>query len=147
MRQSAHRRQNEVICLMDKRRQENQRVRDQLLAALIEFAGRKDWSKVTVTELTDKLGVSLVTIRQDLKKLEERGVLKRTHGGAVPVVTGYDISTRMWNHYEDKLRIAQAAARASSSSSASTRSTPISCWRSTTRRRVRRCSTSSPIAR
>ena len=76
--------------------------------AIIDLLQTQD--KVTVTELTDKLGVSLVTIRQDLKKLEERGVLKRTHGGAVPVVSGYDISTRMWNHYEDKLRIAQAAA-------------------------------------
>lgn len=76
--------------------------------AIIDLLQTHD--KVTVTELTDHLGVSLVTIRQDLKKLEERGVLKRTHGGAVPVVSGYDISTRMWNHYEDKLRIAQAAA-------------------------------------
>jgi len=76
--------------------------------AIIDLLQTRD--KVTVAELTDRLGVSLVTIRQDLKKLEERGVLKRTHGGAVPVVNGYDISTRMWNHYEAKLRIAQAAA-------------------------------------
>ena len=76
--------------------------------AIIDMLQTQD--KVSVTELTDALGVSLVTVRQDLKKLEERGVLKRTHGGAVPVVSGYDISTRMWNHYEAKLRIAQAAA-------------------------------------
>ena len=76
--------------------------------AIIDMLQTQD--KVSVTELTDALGVSLVTVRQDLKKLEERGVLKRTHGGAVPVVSGYDICTRMWNHYEAKLRIAQAAA-------------------------------------
>ena len=35
---------------MDKRKVANQQVKDRLLAALREFAGRKDWSKVTVTE-------------------------------------------------------------------------------------------------
>ena len=34
---------------MDKRKVANQQVKDRLLAALVEFAGRKDWSKVTVT--------------------------------------------------------------------------------------------------
>lgn len=71
MRQSAHRRQNEVICLMDKRRQENQRVRDQLLAALIEFAGRKDWSKVTVTELVKQAGVARASFYRNFSSVEE----------------------------------------------------------------------------
>ena len=66
--------------------------------------------KVSVSELTQLFGVSLVTVRQDLKKLEDQGVLKRTHGGAIPVDNGYDTSTRMWNNYEQKLRIAQRAA-------------------------------------
>ena len=66
--------------------------------------------KVSVSELTQRFGVSLVTVRQDLKKLEDQGVLKRTHGGAIPVDNGYDTSTRMWNNYEQKLRIAQRAA-------------------------------------
>ena len=63
--------------------------------------------KVSVSELTQRFGVSLVTVRQDLKKMEDQGVLKRTHGGAIPVDNGYDTSTRMWNNYEQKLRIAQ----------------------------------------
>lgn len=67
-------------------------------------------AKVNVSELTQRFGVSLVTVRQDLKKLEDQGVLKRTHGGAVSVDNGYDTSTRMWNNYEQKLRIAQRAA-------------------------------------
>ena len=66
--------------------------------------------KVSVSELTAEFGVSLVTVRQDLKKLEDQGVLKRTHGGAVAVDTGYDTSTRMWNNYEKKQRIVQRAA-------------------------------------
>ena len=41
--------------------------------------------RVSVSELTQRFGVSLVTVRQDLKKLEDQGVLKRTHGGAMIV--------------------------------------------------------------
>ncbi|MBT3274808.1 MAG: DeoR/GlpR transcriptional regulator [Spirochaetales bacterium] len=37
---------------------------------------------VTVQELTERLGVSEVTIRKDLTILEEMGALLRTHGGA-----------------------------------------------------------------
>ena len=66
--------------------------------------------KVSVSELTAEFGVSLVTVRQALKKLEDQGVLKRTHGGAVAVDNGYDTSTRMWNNYEKKQRIVQRAA-------------------------------------
>ncbi len=39
--------------------------------------------KVRVEELSRELGVSLPTIRADLSRLEERGVLRRTHGGAL----------------------------------------------------------------
>lgn len=66
--------------------------------------------KVSVSELTEEFGVSLVTVRQDLKRLEDQGVLKRTHGGAIAVDNGYDTSTRMWNNYEKKKRIVQRAA-------------------------------------
>lgn len=38
---------------------------------------------VTVVELSDKFSVSEETIRRDLKALENEGVAKRTHGGAV----------------------------------------------------------------
>jgi len=37
---------------------------------------------VSVDELRTKLDVSVVTIRRDLNLLEERGLLRRTHGGA-----------------------------------------------------------------
>ncbi len=38
---------------------------------------------ISVTELSAEFGVSEMTIRRDLARLEERGVLRRTHGGAV----------------------------------------------------------------
>ena len=41
---------------------------------------------VTVVELSKQLAVSEVTIRSDLRNLEERGLLNRIHGGAVPSI-------------------------------------------------------------
>jgi DeoR/GlpR family transcriptional regulator of sugar metabolism len=37
----------------------------------------------TISELTDGLGVSEATVRRDLQSLEEKGKVKRVHGGAV----------------------------------------------------------------
>ena len=42
-----------------------------------------DQERVSVTELSKRFDVSTVTVRNDLTKLEERGQLVRTHGGAV----------------------------------------------------------------
>lgn len=56
---------------MDKRKIANQRVKDRLLAALIEFAGQKDWSKVTVTELIEKSGVARASFYRNFKSVEE----------------------------------------------------------------------------
>jgi DeoR/GlpR family transcriptional regulator of sugar metabolism len=39
--------------------------------------------QATVAELSDKLNVSEVTVRRDLQELAERGLLLRSHGGAV----------------------------------------------------------------
>lgn len=36
-----------------------------------------------LTELCDDLSVSISTVRRDLEALEERGLVKRTHGGAI----------------------------------------------------------------
>lgn len=38
---------------------------------------------VRVSALSEALGVSEITIRRDLEKLEEQGLLERTHGGAI----------------------------------------------------------------
>ncbi len=39
--------------------------------------------RVSIAELTEQLGVTAVTIREDLKHLEELGLLTRTRGGAL----------------------------------------------------------------
>lgn len=41
-------------------------------------------NKVVANDLSVKLNVSIDTIRRDLSLLEENGLLKRTHGGAIP---------------------------------------------------------------
>jgi DeoR family transcriptional regulator, fructose operon transcriptional repressor len=68
---------------------------------------------VRVSTLSEQIGVSEVTIRRDLEALERRGILERTHGGAV-------LTQRMRaepayveaisSNPEAKRRIAQAAA-------------------------------------
>jgi len=69
-----------------------------------------DGHKISVNELSEKLEVSQATIRQDLTFLENKGFLKRIHGGAV-LDESDDISHRMGINYESKLKIAVAAAR------------------------------------
>src|SRR6185437_11209460 len=39
--------------------------------------------EVTVAELSERLNVTGKTIREDLAKLEEKGLLQRVHGGAM----------------------------------------------------------------
>ena len=67
-----------------------------------------DKRKVAVNTLSEKLDVSQATIRQDLTLLENKGFLKRVHGGAIFDETD-DISDRMGVNYEEKLSIAIAA--------------------------------------
>jgi len=64
--------------------------------------------KVEVSVLAEELGVSKVTMRKDLDRLEERGLIKREHGYAVlQMIT--DIQSRLAYHYETKRRIAEKA--------------------------------------
>ena len=56
---------------MDKRKIANQQVKDRLLAALIDFAGQKDWSKVTATELITRSGVARASFYRNFKSVEE----------------------------------------------------------------------------
>lgn len=56
---------------MDKRKAANQRVKDALFSALIEFAGHKDWSKLTVTELIQKSGVARASFYRNFKSVED----------------------------------------------------------------------------
>ncbi len=71
--------------------------------------------RVTVKELSAELQVSTVTIRQDLRALEEAGLLDRTHGGAVvrtkaaPLLE-LSFNVRRTKRQDQKTVIAQVAA-------------------------------------
>ncbi|PKM51663.1 MAG: DeoR family transcriptional regulator [Firmicutes bacterium HGW-Firmicutes-7] len=65
--------------------------------------------KINVSSLSKELGVSQVTIRQDLRTLENNGMLKRFHGGAMPV-SDDDMMKRLSFNFEVKTAIAQEAA-------------------------------------
>ncbi|WP_215701525.1 TetR/AcrR family transcriptional regulator [Clostridium sp. MCC353] len=56
---------------MDKRKTANKGVKDRLFSALVEFAGQKDWSKLTVTELIKKSGVARASFYRNFKSVEE----------------------------------------------------------------------------
>ena len=50
--------------------------------------------KVLVPQLCRQFSVSPATIRNDLNDLEARGLLRRTHGGAIPLSrTGLELTT------------------------------------------------------
>ncbi len=66
-------------------------------------------NKIEVAILSEKLGVSQVTIRKDLDELEKKGIIKREHGFAVLCSTD-DINGRIAYHYETKWEIAKKAA-------------------------------------
>jgi DeoR/GlpR family transcriptional regulator of sugar metabolism len=66
-----------------------------------------------VADLSDKLGVSVVTIRKDLEAMESEGLLSRNHGGAVKnalSLGGADYEGRKRIKSDEKKKIAAAAA-------------------------------------
>ena len=61
---------------------------------------------MTVAEVESRFGVSSMTARRDLAELERRGVVRRTHGGAVlPTVSAHEDS------FARRLKVAQPAKR------------------------------------
>jgi len=82
--------------------------RRQEILRQIEQAGR-----ASVTELSQALGVSEVTIRADLQALADRKLLIRTHGGAIPAdhrLHELALAMRRQRQVQEKSRIGQAAA-------------------------------------
>ncbi len=77
--------------------------REQAMVALISERG-----SLSVVDLSEKFGISTVTVRSDLKSLEARGLLTRTRGGAVPALHR-GILERQSERMEEKIRIAKAA--------------------------------------
>lgn len=65
--------------------------------------------RLEVSLLSEKLGVSQVTVRKDLDALEGRGIIKREHGFAL-LRSEDDINGRIAYHYEEKRKIAARAA-------------------------------------
>jgi DeoR/GlpR family transcriptional regulator of sugar metabolism len=73
----------------------------------------KERQAVRVSTLSEDLGVSGMTIRRDLKRLEVEGVLVRTHGGAIlkrHLVEESLYVERAATRAEEKRRIAESAA-------------------------------------
>lgn len=68
--------------------------------------------RVEVGSLASSLGVTPETVRRDLSLLERRGIIRRTHGGAVPVerlLPERGVSERVGAMVSEKQRIAKAA--------------------------------------
>jgi DeoR family transcriptional regulator of aga operon len=69
---------------------------------------------VNVNELSEEFNVSLVTIRKDLKQLEEKKLLFRSHGKAIPAnpyITEHPVNVKKNIHAKEKNKIAIAAAK------------------------------------
>ncbi|MBI9099509.1 MAG: DeoR/GlpR transcriptional regulator [Spirochaetaceae bacterium] len=79
---------------------------DKILSLLQNFR------QISVVDLTERLGVSQVTIRKDLTTLEEQGLILRSHGGArlaQAMNQVSTVSTRKEEFYDQKDRITSKA--------------------------------------
>ncbi|MGA8731325.1 MAG: transcriptional repressor AgaR [Terracidiphilus sp.] len=94
-------RRNGSDMLIDERRRH--------MLAKIEREGR-----ALVSELSEELGISRITIRKDLDYLESKGLLQRTHGGALPTqgsaLLDPSLREKEQKQLKEKQRIAVAAA-------------------------------------
>jgi DeoR family transcriptional regulator of aga operon len=90
------------LMLIDERRQ--------LILSLIQNHGR-----VLVGELSRTLGISQITIRKDLEYLQSKGLVHRTHGGALRIQSSalFDpsLQEKQSQHSQEKQRIAAAAVK------------------------------------
>lgn len=84
---------------------------------ILESLLQRDY--ISVVELSEILNVSRATVRKDLDRLERQGVLRRTHGGAMPMepmfyepfLTDPTFAENQTRHIEEKRAIGLAAAR------------------------------------
>ncbi len=82
--------------------------RRQAILRLLQEQGR-----VMVAELSERFGVSEVTVRSDLQALAHQGKIIRTHGGAVPApldMEDINLERRKLQHIREKNAIGAAAA-------------------------------------
>lgn len=64
---------------------------------------------LAVADLSQRFGVSEVTIRNDLRDLAAQGLILRQHGGGLPTLHA-NVTDRQRTRLEEKTRIARAAA-------------------------------------
>ncbi|TVQ54662.1 MAG: DeoR/GlpR transcriptional regulator [Rhodobacteraceae bacterium] len=70
-------------------------------------------SYLDVQQVCALLEVSEATARRDLAELETRGLLRRTHGGALPllqITQDFPNDERLWRNADEKARIGKVAA-------------------------------------
>lgn len=77
---------------------------------ILELLSEKDY--ISVDELSERLTVSEVTIRKDLTALEKAGLLRRTHGGAIPVTPQVVEEVATEQNYDDSAMVRRAEKRA-----------------------------------
>jgi DeoR family transcriptional regulator, fructose operon transcriptional repressor len=79
--------------------------RQSRIAELVAING-----KVHIPQLAKLFDVTEATLRKDLNSLEERGLLKRTHGGAVSILSPVEqeVETRIARNATAKAEIAKA---------------------------------------
>jgi len=80
------------------------------LDAILDLLSQR--GNVEVDELVEALQVSAATVRRDLDTLADQQLLTRTHGGAVPAATSYDLPLRYkaTRYAGAKVQIAEACA-------------------------------------
>ncbi|MDG0814131.1 DeoR family transcriptional regulator [Cohnella rhizosphaerae] len=66
--------------------------------------------EVRIAELSERFGVTEMTIRRDLEKLEEGGSVRRTFGGAIYVYRDVALQDRTGLYTDEKARIGRHAA-------------------------------------
>ena len=75
--------------------------RQQAIASLVITNGR-----ASVAELAEAYDVTTETVRRDLATLDRAGVLRRVHGGAVPVRALHLVESAVGEQERRRLRIA-----------------------------------------
>lgn len=85
---------------------------DQRRAAILDEVARNQM--VSVVDLSERFQVSEVSIRRDLDRLTQHGLLKRVHGGAVAIpdtALSQSYNAKIQQNIEEKESIGRAAAK------------------------------------
>lgn len=85
-------------------------IADQRLNQILQIAAKQEF--VEVDDLANRLNVSQMTIRRDLQRLSEMGLIQRRHGGAIlssSIKEEKDYSVKKALNQESKKRLATAA--------------------------------------